>query len=344
MHLGQEIYLFFYRFGINGIFGIVLCNIIMSFAIYKTLKIAFNENIYTYSEFLNIILPKQNNKFLNLNNIINIIINIFLLITFFIMISGFGAFFSQEFGFNKIFGSSILASICYLAFLGNIEKITKINRLVIPLLISIIIIVGIKNILNIDLIQIDIKKEYTLTWLLQAIVYTSYNLILLTPVLINLIKFIKNTKQIKILSIISGIILCSISLLMFFLLVNVDIDFSNLEMPIVYVVKNKFPSICSLYEITILIAIFTTAITLGISFLNNVSKDKKIILTVAKIMCIGSLMVCNIGFSNLVKVLFPIFGYLGLILMFFIFIKWNTSIFNLWLKNNLLQFILKSKI
>ena len=90
---GQEIYLFFYRFGINGIFGIFLFVGISIFAIYKVLKIVFENPIDTYKDFLNQIF--SNKKILS--NVTNIIVNSFLGITFFIMISGFGAYFYQEY-------------------------------------------------------------------------------------------------------------------------------------------------------------------------------------------------------------------------------------------------------
>ena len=98
MHLGQEIYLFFYRYGIEGIYGIILCNVLMGCVIHKTLKIAYSNNIETYKDFLNLIIPQfRKSKYFSLANIANNIINIFLLFTFFIMISGFGAYFSQEY-------------------------------------------------------------------------------------------------------------------------------------------------------------------------------------------------------------------------------------------------------
>ena len=34
---GQEIYLFFYKYGIKGIFGLVLCSALIPYVIYKTL-------------------------------------------------------------------------------------------------------------------------------------------------------------------------------------------------------------------------------------------------------------------------------------------------------------------
>jgi uncharacterized membrane protein YkvI len=89
-------------------------------------------------------------------------------------------------------------------------------------------------------------------------------------------------------------------------------------MPIVYVVKNKFTQFKIIYGITILIAIFTTAISTGISFLNNICQNNKNFPQIAAILCITSLIISPIGFSNLVKILFPVFGFLGLIQIYFI--------------------------
>lgn len=186
--------------------------------------------------------------------------------------------FIKNIGLNKLIGATILAFISYIVFLKNINFITKINTIIVPVLILSIIIIGIKNISNIGIFEImtKIEKNNSLFWIIEAIIYASYNLILLIPVLINLKNYLKNKKQIIIISIITGIIIGIISILTFLLLVNVDISFSNLEMPIVYVVNQKFKLLSKIYGIVILIAIFTTAISVGISFLNNIGKNKKI--------------------------------------------------------------------
>ena len=109
------------------------------------------------------------------------------------------------------------------------------------------------------------------------------------------------------------------------MLVNVDVSFSILEMPIVYVIKNNFFPIGNFYGVIILIAIFTTAVSVGISFLNNACKNKKSFAQVATIMCITSIAISNIGFSNLVKILFPVFGYLGMAQIHLIFKNKNVE-------------------
>ena len=314
---GQEIYLFFYRFGTKGLLGIIICNIIMAIIIYKTLKILYENNINTYKNFLDKIFL-ENEK---LSNIINIIINIFLCATFFIMISGFGTYLSQSFGMNQIIGSSILALISYIVFLRKIEDFAKINNIVIPILITIILIIGIINIVNLKKIDNNIYLDKSYFWILQAILYASYNLVLVEPVLVNLKQFLKNKKQILKISIGVGIIMTILATLEFLLLTNVDVNFKNLEMPLVYVVEKTFPRFTYLYGIIILIAIFTTAVSVGISFLNNISKNKKSFPQKAEILCISSVIISQISFSKLVEYLFPLFGFLGLLQMIFILKK-----------------------
>ena len=314
---GQEIYLFFYRFGTKGLLGIIICNIIMAIIIYKTLKILYENNINTYKNFLDKIFL-ENEK---LSNITNIIINVFLCATFFIMISGFGTYLSQAFRMNQIIGSSILALISYIVFLRKIESFAKINNMVIPILITIILIIGIINIVNLKKINNNIYLDKSYFWILQAILYASYNLVLVEPVLVNLKQFLKNKKQILKISIGVGIIMTILATLEFLLLTNVDVNFKNLEMPLVYVVEKTFPRFTYLYGIIILIAIFTTAVSVGISFLNNISKNKKSFPQKAEILCISSVIISQISFSKLVEYLFPLFGFLGLLQMIFILKK-----------------------
>ena len=150
---GQEIYLFFYRFGTKGLLGIIICNIIMAIIIYKTLKILYENNINTYKNFLDKIFL-ENEK---LSNITNIIINVFLCATFFIMISGFGTYLSQAFGMNQIIGSSILALISYIVFLRKIESFAKINNIV-----NVKEVCNLCNEYDIVLIAYENEKENTL--------------------------------------------------------------------------------------------------------------------------------------------------------------------------------------
>lgn len=319
---GQEIYAFFYKYGVNGLLGLIICSILTGFVIYKTFRILLNSNrnIDNYENFLNIIINKKT-KFIK---IINLIINISLLITFFVMISGFGAYFEQEFRINKIIGAIILAIICFVVFMTDIKGVTKTNSVVVPILILCILIIGIFNLKNLDINLIGKNLDCQINgskWIWQSIIYCSYNMLLLIPVLVSIKNYIKSEKQIKYISIFCGLIVFILALNVYMLLVKVDIDFSLIEMPAVYVISKNYSVLRFVYGIIILLSIFTTAISVGIGFLDNIVKNKSYFPQFAAIMCITSVIISNFGFSNLVNFSFPIFGYLGLIQMFLISFK-----------------------
>lgn len=315
---GQEIYVFFYKYSLYGILGLIICSILTGIVIYKTFSIIlYNKKIHNYKDFLEVIFKNKGRKKSSIINITNFIINISLLMSFFIMISGFGAYFEQEFNVNKTIGSLILAIACFLVFMTSVKGVTKVNTIVVPVLMICILIIGMFNIMRIDFNMIgnnlnNIGNSGNIRWFMQGIIYCSYNMLLIIPVLVNLKDYIKNKKQITIISIFSGIIVFILAMSIYLLLVNVDVEFKMLEMPTVYVISKYFSGFRAIYGIVILLSIFTTAISVGISFLEDVIQNKKYFPQFAGIMCITGVMVSNFGFSNLVNFSFPICGYLGL--------------------------------
>lgn len=137
---GKEIYIFFNRYGDIGILGIVVASLIIGAIIYNVLIQIDKTNVKGYDEYL-----EQINIRGMIKEVLNSIINIFLLISFYIMIAGFCAYFDQEFNISSIIVAPVVSLMCYITFMNNIEGITKINSILIPFLIIMIIIIGIKS-------------------------------------------------------------------------------------------------------------------------------------------------------------------------------------------------------
>ena len=231
------------------------------------------------------------------------------------MIAGFGAYFEQQFGINSLVGSSILAILNFVIFLTSVKGVIKANELLVPMLIVFLVIIGFINIIDINIVKLGnyIIRTNQSNYILSAIIYASYNSILVIPVLITLKKYINTKKQILFISLIGTIIVILLATIIFLILIRVDVDITKLEMPAVYVVSNIFKFLEIIYGFIILGSIFTTSISLGTSFLKNVSKNKKSYTQIETVMCITSVLISKIGFSNLINLLYPIFGYLGLI-------------------------------
>lgn len=302
---GQEIYSFFYLHGAIGLVGIIITFSLISFIIYRSLKIICKNEINNYDEFLGIFIKNK-----KVTKVINIVINVLLLVTFYIMIAGFGAYFEQEIGVNKIVGSTILAIMTAIVFFTSVKGVLKVSEYIVPVLIVFIVIIGVMNLGTINSgIEIPVIKK---GWLLSSTIYCSYNMILLIPVLISLKNQITRISNIKYIAIISGILMMTISTMIFMLITKSDVDISTLEMPVVYVIRTFFTKFKPIYAFIILSSIFTTAISIGIGFLQNVSKTKKSYAQFVFFMCITSLLVSNLGFSKLVNFVYPLFGYIGI--------------------------------
>ena len=237
------------------------------------------------------------------------------------MIAGFGGYLSETVEIPQIIGSSILAVICIIIMLKETKGIVNVSELIVPILIIFIAIIGIYTATSINIVN-KIKEIETIknsSWLVSGIIYSSYNSILLIPVLISLNKIIKQ-KEISQISIIISTIVLTLAISIFISMLKIDINIKMLEMPVSYVIIKHLPKFKMLYGIVILTSILTTAISLIAGLLQNVkkTKNKKVILY---LICISSIPISKIGFSALIKFIYPIFGYIGILQIILIGLK-----------------------
>lgn len=325
---GKEIYLFFVEYKSLGILGLIITCIFFEIIIRKSLEIIRCNAINNYGEFLDVII--KNNA---IKNIIIKTMNIFFLVSFCVMISGFCEFLYQEFFIGKNFSYCFILFFCYLALKKNINGIIKINDFFIPILIIIILYFGVNKINNYGIIFSAENKfgKINLKFLFDAILYSNYNLLIIIPVLIGLKKYITSTTKIKYISnLVSGVIfiLALILYTIVFQAQYVDsIDVRNLEMPIVFIVGREGIAYKFIYGMIIGIAIYTTALASGYSYLQISSSNLYLIWKII-FLILGSFLAVKVGFSKLIEISYPLFGAIGVwqsinILKKELFLKWS---------------------
>jgi len=314
---GKEIYIFFSKYGLYGIIGILLSGTILGILTSKVLKIIGKEQeVNTYNEFLFYIFNNKNSK---LVVILNYIINTFLLITFYIMVSGFTAYFKQEYNIPNYMTGIILAILCYVALNNNIDEVVKISAILVPVIILFIISFGLFDISNgiNQVLEMNFIANNFIRGMWNGIIYSSYNSIILIPVLVTLKKYV-NKKNFYSIGVITSLVVIVLSLFIYIILLKSNIDIIEFDLPIIYIVKQYGSVFKYLYGVVIVISIFTSIISAGYSFLKNSIKNKKNYSKLLKVMCISSIFITNIGFSNLVNTLYPIFGILGIVQIYYI--------------------------
>ena len=309
---GSEINLFFNRFGITGFFGIFISMFIILFVMYRILSINLNIKANSYNEF---VYKKFNNKYIQL--FLKIVIDSFALISFYVMVAGFSSFFSQELNVPKIFGSFIICISSFFIFNKSINAIVKVNTILTPLLLILLLFLGFRCI-NID----SISPSLTVSgdFFTSSILYASYNIIILIPMLISLNKFINNKKSCIIISTISTAIILFLAILISLILFSCNNigNFNDIELPIVFIASKINVYYKYIYGALILIAIFTSSIASGYSFLDNFAT--KHFKYVNFLLCISGIFIGNISFSSLINLLNPVFGFLGIFSLSFLVI------------------------
>ena len=305
---GQEILLFFCEYGNFGIISLIFSCMLSGWIIYKTLEFVRKEKISAYQETLTKLLSSM-----FLVKTIHIIITTFLGICFIIMVAGFGAYFSQEFNLPNSVGCVILCLLFLIAYRSKTNGLIKANEFCIPILMILIIALGAYAPTNLTpkFIQANLVK-----CMLDSILYASYNSITLIPILIEL----QNTTQNKRNNIKTSL-LCTFLLIVLgttiFCLMEETENVKNAEIPMLIIAKkagNIFPH---LYGIVILAAMYTSAISSGYGFLQSKENSPKNNMRILAL-CSVAIAISRLGFTNLINMLYPIFGFLGIIQMFFI--------------------------
>lgn len=301
---GREILVFFNLYGVWGFLGILISQSIIAVITYKSFSLIINKNISSYTDFINSLFPKS--SFINL--VLCNIINIFLLISFIVMVAGFSAYFAQEFNLPYVFGGILISVLSFITFLRNIDGVVSINKFLVPCLIIIVLLLGLKNI-NCFVDFTNISINFNVFFIIKSILYASYNLVILIPVLIGLKKYVKNIQSAKVVAIGASLFLFLMSCILFFLVNFYYNDVANLELPTIYIASKLgyfYRYVCGLL---ILGAIFTTAISNGYGFLENLCiSNKPKYRFISFLMCIVAIFLSNIGFSTLLNFLYPILG------------------------------------
>lgn len=323
---GKEIYSFFFVYGKVGIFGIFLSSAITGYIINKVFKVCSSNNIKTYFDFCKLITKNKDNN--RSTVLLNNIVNIFLIITFFTMISGFSSFLNQEFGVKRLIGSLFIIAICYWVFLKSVNGLIKISNYLVPIIIFLIVIISMKNMsfyinlstfFNFNISLVDNSK--LLIGIVKSVLYASYNCIILIPVLIPLTEKINGERNTFILSWLCSFLLLGLSFSIYNLLLQGNKEIFLLEMPIIAIIRqyNHFFTIA--YIAMIGISIFTSAVSAGCGFLNNCSLSDNDYKRNVIMISIAAVIVAQIRFSTFVNLLYPALGLVGLLEIILIILK-----------------------
>lgn len=313
---GKEIYIFFSQYGKWGIIGIILASSLLGSFVIGSLLFIYRKPIQDYYQWAYYLTKNK-----TLAKVLQKIVSLFSLVSFYIMVAGFTAYVIQNFSLEEnlliTYGiSSLFVGVCIIVVKYSAKGVIKLNTIMVPIIMIFMLIIGVQKgdftMQNIITLQGNFFET-----IISAILYMSYNSILLVPVLIGMKQWIKNKKQIFSIGVFCTIIFGLMAIIIQAILSRGIFYATNLELPILAIMKEFGKFYIMAYGIIIVTAILTSAVSAQFGILENV-KHKKIILI---FIAITAILTSKLGFTQLVKMLYPIFGILGLIQILYLFLN-----------------------
>ncbi len=318
---GQEVYSFFNVYGKLSFVGLPVVFIILSFVFNIVLSVCRKTHAKNFSEFLCALNLRKASSW------IEAVVALFAFCGFCAMASATGSLLSQIFNLEYFSGTILMLFLCAVILLKDIRAIAAVNFILAPIICAGMIYVTVNGILFRSIQTTSISHYYVnySKILLSAILYASYNILSALSVICSMHQYCDSERCVRISSVLAAGILVSLIALVWVLLELYAGKIELGDMPLLNIIARNGNSQVWIYSIFLFASIFTTALGCGYAALNFLKCRYKMTSFTAVIFLIAaSLPICMLGFSEIIRKLYSLFGYIGipfLIILFYLRIK-----------------------
>jgi uncharacterized membrane protein YkvI len=320
---GQEIMQFFSTYKTGGFYGVLLAGVLFGVIGCIVLSRVYDGRIRNYEEF---IFPMFG---WHIGWIIEIAVTLFMFCMYSIMVAGAADVLSETLGLPQRFAVLIMGIICMLFILTNIKGIAVLSSVVTPVLVAGIILSG---------IYIIIMKEspasafpaylsrITDNWFFSSLLYVSYNSIPAVMMMCSMFPYLKTRRTAAAAGILGGAVLSLAALVINTVISLFYPSAVEKEIPVMDILYSLSSPAGSLYALLLWLAMLISAVTSGFCFTDRISNSLKVSRKVlAFLLCAAAVPLSALGFSRLISLVYPVFGYLGLFMIIVMLITCITA-------------------
>ncbi|HEX3032972.1 MAG TPA: hypothetical protein VHS59_12190 [Bacillota bacterium] len=310
---GQEILQFFAAFGGWGLAGILAASLGFSILGAYILVLGFKVQASSHQPLFSLICGKIPGK------LVDLVVTLFLFMSMVVMLAGVGAISREHLGLPETWGIAATLIVALITVLFGLQGVMTANSLIIPLMVILTIGISCYSLNYHGFVLSDLSRTapqlaITGNWLLAAVLYLSYNLILAVPVLGPMGSHPPNLPFLISGGLIGGVVLGLLSLLQALVLMAHFPAVTQYQIPMLYIVRPYASVFRLLYALILWGEIFTTLISCVFGFAQRLTALGGVTF---RQLAVGSLFVAalfsRIGFSTLVGTVYPLVGYAGLI-------------------------------
>lgn len=321
---GREIYIYFARYGAYGLLMALVISGAFFVLGYIFLQLGKKCIVKNLTDFFKLLFGK-----------FSIFFEILIMFSYIIVLSAMFAGFdslqkivipSIKFPFLSVVG----AILCVFVVLGGLTNISKLNGVLLPLLLVFVFTIFFSTIFNGNLSNFNILFNFKSNSLVGAlgssIIFVCSNMFL-TGFLLMKTGSKTCDKVDKNASLLTGIVL-SICILVGSLTIVVNPTSTLSDMPFLYLAFNVSNLFVVLSVIILSLAIFTTAVATMYTltwWLSGYMGNKILSLS---IVCVASFLLSRIGFSYIVDIIYPLMGFIDVIFIVFVLLLYNKKVKN----------------
>ena len=314
---GNELWQFFGSFGVWGLIGCALSVLAIGLFCAFIIYIAAAKKTENPEK---VLLPSRFHKSSFLFGVLQAIL-VFAVIV--IMVSGSGTLVSNLTGINRhIFGAAFCVALCILVLLGT-DSIVRAFSVMVPIIVAAAIVISIaliaKNDWSFSVPKLDGSGNPLLNnWLLSACAYLSYSIFSSVGVFAAVNAKMKTKNTLWCGSSFGAVIMAVVAFAIIGAVYAVP-DAMSAELPMLSAALHLGKFFGIIYAILLLLGMFGAALSCKMALTNyfkvkfalNSKAHKLIIVSTALLSFVGSIF----GFGDLVGTVYPIFGYIGIIVL-----------------------------
>lgn len=334
---GQEILQFFGGFGINGVWGIVVAGVAYAACGALIMLVALQMGTTNYNH---LIVPGGNKVLLA---VVDVFMAFLLFGMFSVMVAGAASLLQEQFGLPLLVGGVVMVILAVLTVYWGSDSLMASFNIVVPLMIVCAIVISVLAITQAPGIALydttDTVQPNGMVgnWFLSALLFVFYSMLGAVGTLPDLALKLKERRGAVIGSLLGATVLGVIALIVYVAVMSHISQAAGAAMPML-TLANQISPLCGIIYIFVLFAaIYTTAVgaLFGIkSRVDNMQKlsaPKKNLVIVA--VAAVALLATQVGFVNLVSFLYPLYGYMGIL----VFVGMTVNLFRTRWKNGVLQ-------
>jgi len=312
---GQEVLQFFGLYGIWGLVGLILVTLLFAFTGYAVMFTGRRVGASSHQD----VLRQLGGTWLG--RLMDLIVTVFLLGAAVTMAAGAGAVFQEQLGLPAVWGTVALVLAAVVTVSGRLRGVVNAISFIAPFLILSVLGVALGTLARqglplAGLLRPPPVRPVVSSWLVAAVLYVSYNLVMAVAVLGPMGAAAQSERALM-----WGAMLGAAGLGIGALAVNLTVvahfpGAARYELPMLFAAGRLAPAATAVYSVVLLAEVYSTAVGNLYGFAVRLVRpsSRHYILAVLASGAIA-LAAAQLGFSTLVRTLYPITGVAGLLLL-----------------------------